>query len=93
MYLGADDNYYLIAMMNQKSFPGFAERSQDPDDELVIGTRSTSRPMVAASLVLVTATVAIAVLAGPLSAISGRAASDIMSGRNYTAAVLGGAHE
>lgn len=87
---------YAMARVWTRAFWGQVrapEVDPDPDDELVIGTRSTSRPMVAASAVLVTATVAIAVLAGPLSGISGRAATDIMRGHSYTAAVLGGGHE
>ncbi|GAB3295853.1 Na+/H+ antiporter subunit D [Parasphingorhabdus pacifica] len=65
------------------------EADPDPTDELVVGTAVSSRPMVAATGVLVAASVVIAVAAGPLAAISERAAIDLMDGGPYRTAVLG----
>jgi multicomponent Na+:H+ antiporter subunit D len=61
----------------------------DPDDELEIGTMSTPRPMMAAAAALATVSVAIAVAAGPLSAVAGRAATDLVAREPYRTAVLG----
>ncbi|EJD53410.1 hypothetical protein AURDEDRAFT_157982 [Auricularia subglabra TFB-10046 SS5] len=38
-YFGADGNFYLIAMFNHRVFPDFAERSQKPDDPLLVAAR------------------------------------------------------
>ncbi|ASO22634.1 multicomponent Na+:H+ antiporter subunit D [Actinoalloteichus hoggarensis] len=61
----------------------------DPTDELIIGTGSTSKSMVVATGSLVVFGVLIAVFAGPLSEISGRAAADLLDGGPYVTAVLG----
>ncbi|GAB3496380.1 Na+/H+ antiporter subunit D [Amycolatopsis cihanbeyliensis] len=61
----------------------------DPTDEVTVGTGATSRPMLLATGGLVVAGVAVAVLAGPLSAISERAANDLLDGGAYREAVLG----
>ncbi|MQA14504.1 MAG: Na+/H+ antiporter subunit D [Pseudonocardiaceae bacterium] len=61
----------------------------DPTDELVVGTGSTPRPMVAAAGSLAAVSVAIAVAAGPLSAVTGRAAEDLLDRGPYRTAVLG----
>ncbi|WP_216206601.1 Na+/H+ antiporter subunit D [Amycolatopsis aidingensis] len=61
----------------------------DPTDEVTVGTGATSRPMLLATGGLVVAGVAVAVLAGPLSAISERAANDLLDGSAYREAVLG----
>ncbi|GEL26794.1 Na+/H+ antiporter subunit D [Pseudonocardia sulfidoxydans NBRC 16205] len=61
----------------------------DPDDELVVGTARTSTPMYAASAALVAVSVAIAVAAGPLSAITTRAGDDLVARTPYRTAVLG----
>lgn len=63
----------------------------DPSDEVTVGTGATSRPMVVATGGLVAVGIAIAVLAGPLSAMSERAATDLLDGGPYRVAVLGGA--
>lgn len=62
----------------------------DPTDELVVGTASSSRPMLAATGVLVVSSLVIALVAGPLGEIAGRAAGDLMHGEIYRTAVLGG---
>jgi multicomponent Na+:H+ antiporter subunit D len=62
----------------------------DPSDELVVGTASSSRPMLAATGVLVVSSLVIALVAGPLGEIAGRAAGDLMHGEIYRTAVLGG---
>ncbi|MGH3978409.1 MAG: proton-conducting transporter membrane subunit [Pseudonocardiaceae bacterium] len=61
----------------------------DPTDELVVGTGSTSRPMLAATAGLAAVSVAIAVAAGPLAAVSTRAATDLLDRGPYRTAVLG----
>lgn len=62
----------------------------DPTDEVTVGTGLTSRPMVFATGVLVLAGVAIALAAGPLSAMSERAAEDLLGGDQYRGVVLTG---
>lgn len=61
----------------------------EPDDELTVSTPGVPRLMTAVASVVVVAGVGIAVLAGPLSAYSGRAAADLMDRTRYTDAVLG----
>lgn len=61
----------------------------DPTDEVTVGTGSTSRGMIGATAVLVVAGVAIALFAGPLSELSGRAAADLLDSAPYRTAVLG----
>jgi multicomponent Na+:H+ antiporter subunit D len=84
---------YAVARVWTRAFWGQVrapEGDPDPTDELVVGTGTTSRPMVVATGVLVAASVVIAVVAGPLADVSGRAATDLMHGETYRAAVLGG---
>ncbi|PRW62424.1 Na+/H+ antiporter subunit D [Actinopolyspora mortivallis] len=84
---------YAVARVWTRVFWGKRREPEgDPDhtDELVVGTGDTSRGMVYATGVLVGATVLVAVLAGPLSAVSERAAIDLLSGQAYRSAVLGG---
>jgi multicomponent Na+:H+ antiporter subunit D len=61
----------------------------DPDDELEVGTARTPWPMYAATAGLVVVSLAIAVFAGPLSAVTGRAGVDLLDRTSYRAAVLG----
>lgn len=61
----------------------------DPTDELVVGTASTPRPMVAATASLAALSIAIAVAAGPLSAVTVRAGEDLLDRGPYRTAVLG----
>ena len=85
---------YAMARVWTRAFWGQVrapEPDPDPDDELVVGTGNSTRPMVAATGVLVTASVVIALVAGPLAAVSARAAEDLMHGETYREAVLGGA--
>ncbi|NMI02092.1 Na+/H+ antiporter subunit D [Pseudonocardia acidicola] len=61
----------------------------DPTDELVVGTARTAKPMYVATGALVAVSVAIAVAAGPLSAVTGRAGQDLLDRGPYRVAVLG----
>lgn len=84
---------YAMARVWTRAFWGQVkapEPDPDPTDELVVGTATSNRPMVVASGVLVAASVVIAVVAGPLADVSGRAATDLMNGETYRTAVLGG---
>ncbi|ASU77554.1 Na+/H+ antiporter subunit D [Actinopolyspora erythraea] len=84
---------YAVARVWSRAFWGQVrepEGDPDPSDELVVGTGDTSRGMVRATGVLVLSTVLVAVLAGPLAEVSQRAATDLISGEAYRAAVLGG---
>jgi multicomponent Na+:H+ antiporter subunit D len=63
----------------------------DPDDELEVGTARTPWPMYAATAGLVAVSLAIAVFAGPLSAVTGRAGEDLVAREPYRVAVLGSA--
>lgn len=60
----------------------------DPDDDLVVGTALTPKPMIAAAASLAAVSVLIAVAAGPLSALSARAATDLLDREPYIATVL-----
>lgn len=60
----------------------------DPDDELEVGTARTPWPMYAATAGLVVVSLAIAVFAGPLSAVTGRAGQDLVAREAYRTAVL-----
>lgn len=64
---------------------------QDPDDEVDVGTARSSVPMYAATAGLIAASLSIAVFAGPLSALTGRAGVDLLGREPYIAAVLGAA--
>ncbi len=84
---------YAMARVWTRAFWGQVkapEGDPDPEDELVVGTGTTSKPMVLATGVLVGASVMIAVLAGPLADVSARAAEDLMQGEAYRTAVLEG---
>lgn len=84
---------YAMARVWTRAFWGQVrppEPDPDPSDELVIGTGTTSPPMVVATVVLVATSVAIAVVAGPLAGVSERAAVDLMDGTSYRVSVLGG---
>lgn len=84
---------YAVARVWTRAFwgqPRAPEADPDPSDELVVGTGSSSRPMVFATGLLAVASVVIAVLAGPLAEVSGRAADDLMHGDTYRIAVLEG---
>jgi multicomponent Na+:H+ antiporter subunit D len=61
----------------------------DPTDELVVGTARASRPMYAATVALIAVSIAIVVAAGPLSAITEQAGSDLLARTPYIEAVLG----
>ena len=87
---------YAVARVWTRAFWGQVrapEADPDPTDELVVGTGNSTRPMVAATGVLVTASVVIALVAGPLAGVSRRAAEDLMHGGPYRSAVLGVGHE
>ncbi|WP_338600029.1 Na+/H+ antiporter subunit D [Saccharopolyspora sp. SCSIO 74807] len=87
---------YAVARVWTRAFWGQVrapEADPDPTDELVVGTGNSTRPMIAATGVLVTASLVIAMVAGPLSGVSNRAAEDLMDGSTYRSAVLGDAHD
>lgn len=62
----------------------------DPADELVVGTARSTVAMHAATGGLVAVSLAIAVFAGPLSAMTARAGADLIDREPYRIAVLGG---
>ncbi|PXY19290.1 Na+/H+ antiporter subunit D [Prauserella muralis] len=62
----------------------------DPTDEVTVGTGVTSKPMLASAGGVVVAGLAVAALAGPLSTLSERAATDLLDRGPYRAAVLEG---
>jgi multicomponent Na+:H+ antiporter subunit D len=83
---------YAMARVWVRVFWGSSQPPQpdpDPDDELVVGTASTPKPMIAAAASLAVVSVLIAVAAGPLSALSARAATDLLDREPYITAVLG----
>jgi multicomponent Na+:H+ antiporter subunit D len=61
----------------------------DPTDELDVGTRQRSVPMLAATAAMVVAGLTLAALAGPLASLGGRAAADLLDRDVYRTAVLG----
>lgn len=61
----------------------------DPNDEVVVGTADTAKPMYVATAGLVAASLAISVFAGPLTDLTQRAGDDMLARSPYTAAVLG----
>jgi multicomponent Na+:H+ antiporter subunit D len=61
----------------------------DPTDEVVVGTARSSVPMYTATAGLVAVSLAIAVFAGPLAALTARAGTDLLDRQSYRAAVLG----
>jgi len=62
----------------------------NPDDDLEVGTARTPWPMYVATAGLVVVSLSVAVFAGPLSALTGRAGEDMISRDAYRVAVLGG---
>ena len=83
---------YAMARVWVRVFWGSSQPPQpdpDPDDELVVGTALTPKPMIAAAASLAAVSMLIAVAAGPLSALSARAANDLLEREPYIAAVLG----
>jgi multicomponent Na+:H+ antiporter subunit D len=62
----------------------------DRTDAVVVGTDRTPRLMLGAAVVAVVAGLAITVVAGPLYALSERAADDLIGRDTYVTAVLGG---
>jgi multicomponent Na+:H+ antiporter subunit D len=62
---------------------------RDPDDEVVVGTARSAPTMYVATAGLVAASVAIAVGAGPLTALTARAGADLVEREPYRVAVLG----
>jgi multicomponent Na+:H+ antiporter subunit D len=62
----------------------------DPEDPIVVGTRTASRPMVAATAGLVAVGLAFPVVAGPLTGLTTRAAADLLAPAGYERAVAGG---
>ena len=62
----------------------------DPDDEVVVGTARTPVTMYLATTGLVAVSLTIAVAAGPLSALTARAGTDLLDREPYRVAVLGG---
>lgn len=63
---------------------------EDPEDTGRVMTKDISRLMVGATTGMVALTVALTVFAGPLFALSGRAATELYDPENYVSAVLGG---
>lgn len=61
----------------------------DPTDELVVGTAKTSQPMYWATAALIAVSIGIAAAAGPLSAVTERAGTDLIARVPYLEAVLG----
>src|SRR5690606_35946212 len=61
----------------------------DPNDDVTVGTGSTSAAMLGATGGLVLISVLIAVFAGPLADMSERAAHDLLHDEGYRSAVLG----
>jgi multicomponent Na+:H+ antiporter subunit D len=61
----------------------------DPNDEVQVGTARTPPGMYVATAGLIAASLAIALFAGPLSALTGRAGVDLLDREPYIVAVLG----
>ena len=83
---------YALAKVWVRAFWGTPQptvEDPDPGDELEVGTARTPWPMYAATAGLVVVSLAIAVFAGPLSAVTGRAGADLMARDGYRVAVLG----
>jgi multicomponent Na+:H+ antiporter subunit D len=82
---------YALARVWVRVFWGEAVtpiEDDDPDDEVVVGTARTPLPMYLATGALVAVSVAIAVFAGPLSALTAEAGADLIDRSAYRAAVL-----
>ena len=83
---------YAVGMLWSEVFWGpVADVVPDADrtDNVVVGTARTPRLMLGAAAVAVAAGLAITVVAGPLYALSERAAQDLVSRDGYVDAVLG----
>jgi multicomponent Na+:H+ antiporter subunit D len=83
---------YAVARVWVRAFWGVPREpveDPDPEDELEVGTARTPRPMYVATAGLVVVSLAIAVFAGPLSAVTGRAGADLVERAGYRTAVLG----
>ena len=83
---------YALAKVWVRAFWGVPRptvEDPDPDDELEVGTARTPWPMYVATAGLVAMSLAIAVFAGPLSAVTGRAGADLVARDSYRVAVLG----
>jgi multicomponent Na+:H+ antiporter subunit D len=65
----------------------------DPTDEVLVGTARASVPMYTATAGLVAVSLAIVVFAGPLSALTARAGTDLLDRDSYRTAVLGAGGE
>ncbi|CAI7977827.1 MULTISPECIES: Na+/H+ antiporter subunit D [unclassified Parafrankia] len=63
----------------------------EPADDLVVGTERVNRPMILATGGIVAVGLAAAVFAGPLAALSQRAADDLLEPSGYVESVLPGA--
>jgi multicomponent Na+:H+ antiporter subunit D len=85
---------YAIARAWSEVFWGPAAEvvpDRDVSDNIDVGTARTPPLMLAATATAVVAGLAISVVAGPLYALSARAAEDLVSPAGYVAAVLGSA--
>jgi multicomponent Na+:H+ antiporter subunit D len=83
---------YAVGLLWSEVFWGpVADVVPDADrtDNLVVGTALTPRLMLAPTVVAVVAVLSITVLAGPLYALSERAAQDLVGRDAYVDAVLG----
>ncbi|MCP2253874.1 multisubunit sodium/proton antiporter, MrpD subunit (TC 2.A.63.1) [Prauserella aidingensis] len=69
--------------------PAPPQPDPDPNDDVTVGTGTTSGAMLGATGGLVVVSVLIAVFAGPLAAMSERAANDVLHDAGYRSAVLG----
>ncbi|TCP55344.1 multisubunit sodium/proton antiporter MrpD subunit [Tamaricihabitans halophyticus] len=77
---------WVVSFWGEPSTP---HPDPDPTDELIVGTRVTSRSMTTATGGLVAAGLLIIFVAGPLSGISERAATDLLDPSSYREVVLG----
>jgi multicomponent Na+:H+ antiporter subunit D len=83
---------YALAKVWVRAFWGTPQPTvddPDPDDELEVGTAQTPRAMYLATAGLVVMSLAIALFAGPLSAVTGRAGADLVARDASRVAVLG----
>ncbi|ONH31556.1 hypothetical protein BL254_22865 [Protofrankia sp. BMG5.30] len=60
----------------------------EPEDDLLVGTERVNRPMILATGGVVAVGLAVALFAGPLLALSGRAADDLLEPSGYVESVL-----
>lgn len=83
---------YAVARVWVRVFWGEPQEPRtdpDPTDELVVGSARSARPMYVATGGLVAVSLVIAAMAGPLSAVTGRAGQDLLDRGPYRTAVLG----